>query len=497
MTQTFDRSGAPKAQKEKKAPSLAKKLFISFAFFTLLVLVLLWLMQVVFLDDIYRTVKLHDLKNCTEFVSGQVGERNTDKGVMEGSKKYNACITVYKIADTNGSVEASSHIKTTCMIHNISSPELLNEMYTGALDNELYVKRVELTVGEEDSVMSSGTSSKNPSAVICSKVVTMGNTDYLILVDDEILPLASTTRTLMYQLVYITVVLLLAAALISIFISDRITKPFKKMTLQADRLAHGDYEVRFDGQSFLEAQQLGETLTYAATELSKLDTMQKELIANISHDLRTPLTLISGYSEVMRDIPGEMTPENMQIIIDETARLSSLVSDLLELSRLTEGKQSIEPSPFSITETVKETVSRYAHLTQKDGYNITFVSDGDAVISADKTRVLQVIYNLINNAINYTGEDKTVTVIQTVKEGTVRISVKDTGDGIAPEKLPMIWERYYKAGDFHKRGKVGTGLGLSIVKNILVMHGANFGVSSEVGIGSTFWFEFPVLNDIQ
>ena len=484
----------PTYKKEKNPKTLAARIFLSFALFTLIVLVLLWLMQVVFLDDIYRTVKLHDLKNCAEFVGEAVTEREADRGVMDGSKKYNACISVYRITGQNGTVEASSHIKTTCMIHNISSPSLLNEMYTGAKESSTYIKRVELSVND-DKVMNSGTSVNGPSAVICSKVITLGSTDYLILVDDEILPLASTSRTLTYQLIFITAVLLLSAALISFLVAGRITGPFKKMTEEAGRLAEGDYNVRFDGQSFLEAKQLGDTLTYAAGELSKLDTMQKELIANISHDLRTPLTLISGYSEVMRDIPGEMTAENMQVIIDETARLSSLVSDLLELSRLTEGKQYIECAPFSITKTTEETVSRYSTLTHKDGYTVEFIADREAYISADKTRVLQVLYNLINNAVNYTGEDKKVTVVQTVENGTVRISVKDTGDGIPPEMLPMIWERYYKAGDFHKRGKVGTGIGLSIVKKILVMHGANFGVSSEVGIGSTFWFEFPEITE--
>lgn len=487
MTHTSD---APKNNKRRPL-SLNTKIFAYFAFFTILVLLLLWLLQVVFLDEIYQTVKLRDLKSCSDFVTHSVERRNSANGVMEASKKYNCCITVYKIDDGKGLIEAKAHIKTTCMIHNLSSASLLNEMYKGAKNEDFFIKRIELDVDNKESVMSSGTDKNTPSTVVCSQVVTMGGTDYLVMVDDEILPLVSTSRTLMYQLIYITLILLLAAALISVYISERISKPFKSMTLQAERLAHGDYNVSFDGQSFLEAEKLGETLNYAAYELSKLDSMQKELIANISHDLRTPLTLISGYSEVMRDIPGEMTPENMQIIIDETARLSSLVSDLLELSRLTDGKKLVETVPFSLTEAVKETVSRYSHLTQKDGYTIDFIHDGDAVINADKTRVLQVIYNLINNAINYTGDDKRVTVTQCIEDGKVRISISDTGEGIPSEQLPLIWERYYKVKDFHKRAKVGTGLGLSIVKNILVMHGADFGVSSTVGSGSTFWFEFP------
>ena len=217
--------------------------------------------------------------------------------------------------------------------------------------------------------------------------------------------------------------------------------------------------------------------------------MQKELIANVSHDLRTPLTLISGYSEVMRDIPGEMTAENMQIIIDETARLNSLVSDLLDVSRFMQGGGKLEISTFSLTETVREAMGRYARLIERDGYVIDFESDGEVLVRADKGRILQVIYNLVNNAVNYTGEDKRVVIRQTVKYGRCMIEVIDSGDGIPEDELPMIWDRYYKQASFHKRAVLGTGLGLSIVKNILVSHKARFGVRSRAGEGSTFWFE--------
>lgn len=219
--------------------------------------------------------------------------------------------------------------------------------------------------------------------------------------------------------------------------------------------------------------------------------MQKELIGNISHDLRTPLTMIAGYSEVMRDIPGEMNAENMQIIIDETNRLSSLVNDMLDLSRLTGGKRELKKTLFSLTECVRETVARYSHLKGAQGYVIEFHADREVFVSADETLILQVIYNLVSNAVNYTGDDRKVDIYQSIDNGVCRITVCDTGEGIAPEKLPLIWDRYYRTGDFHKRAVVGTGLGLSIVKNALILHGAQFGVSSTVGKGSAFWFELP------
>ena len=202
--------------------------------------------------------------------------------------------------------------------------------------------------------------------------------------------------------------------------------------------------------------------------------------------------MISGYSEVMRDFPDEVTPENMQVIIDEAARLNSLVNDLLTVSKLQSGTQSIDVKEISITKSILDTVKRYEKLLEHKDYTIKFEYDCEVFVLADETRLLQVVYNLINNAINYTGDDKTVTVKQEISDGVVRISVIDTGEGISEENLPLIWDRYYKVDKVHKRAVLGTGLGLSIVKNILLLHGSRFGVSSEVGKGSIFWFEFKV-----
>ena len=294
------------------------------------------------------------------------------------------------------------------------------------------------------------------------------------------------------QLGLITLVLLLVTAVIAVVISKYISRPITQMSTEARKLALGTYDVHFDGGTFRETAELGDALNYAAKELSNLDTMQKELIANISHDLRTPLTMISGYSEVMRDIPGEMTPENMQIIIDETKRLDALVNDILDISALTGHSQNtLHCEIFSLTETVRRTLDRYGKLRTHDGYDITFSCDREVFIYADRSKILQVVYNLVNNAINYTGEDKKVQIRQVTENGQCRIEVTDTGEGIPAEQLPLIWDRYYKVKNYYKRSVAGTGLGLSIVKNILLLHGAQFGVQSGVGQGSTFWFALP------
>ena len=243
---------------------------------------------------------------------------------------------------------------------------------------------------------------------------------------------------------------------------------------------------------------MSDSLTYASQELSKNDALQKELIANISHDLRTPLTMIVGYGEAMRDLPGENTPENVQVIIDETQRLSDLVNDLLDLSKLQAGTRKPVKEVFNLTDVIRETMGRYEKLTRKDGYSIELDCGETVYVLADKTMVLQVIYNLINNAINYTGEDRRVTVRQALTdEGKVRVSVMDSGEGIPADQLPLIWDRYYKVDKVHRRAMIGTGLGLSIVKSILEQHGNAYGVESQIGKGSTFWFEFDVISHVR
>ena len=217
--------------------------------------------------------------------------------------------------------------------------------------------------------------------------------------------------------------------------------------------------------------------------------MRHELIANISHDLRTPLTLMGGYLEMMRDFPEEITEENLQTVIDETNRLSSLVSDILDISRIENGVTTPEPIVFSLTDSITETVGRYREFTRRDGYVISWEAAESVNIFADRTQIMQVITNLLNNAITYTGDDKTVTVRQSVSNGKVKISVSDTGVGIPEEKLPLIWERYDQIDPTHNRAATGSGLGLSIVRTIISEHGGSYGAESTPGKGSTFWFE--------
>jgi len=285
-------------------------------------------------------------------------------------------------------------------------------------------------------------------------------------------------------------------------ISGWLTKPITEMTEKAKLFAEGNFGVDFRGGDYgSEMVELANTLNFARDEIFKADRMQKELIANVSHDFKTPLTMIKAYSSMIKEISGE-NPEkrnkHAQVIIDEADRLTSLVEDLLDLSKLRAGINEIKPTQFDLSAYTYEVLERFAYLQETQGFDLRAEIEDGVWTFADEKKIGQVLYNLIGNAVNYTGEDKKVVVrVEKRSETTAYFAVSDTGAGIPEEELPTIWERYYRSSEMHKRPVKGTGLGLSIVKVILEMHGFEFGVKSEVGKGSTFYVLFPLRKGVK
>lgn len=483
MTHRQRKTDAPAGTSAHENSPMKLRIFSYLAIFIAVVLIVLWLFQIVFLEDFYRGLTMFSMKkNSDALVSASLDSIENDTYSL--AEKFDCCISVYKIENGNGTLAAVAHVRSSCMIHNsLTGDAFLNSVYSATLKDKYYIETIG-DVRDDD----------RPESIICAQSKERGGYTLLAVINGAVAPVSATVQTLTYQLIIISAVLLILAAALAAIISRRLSAPFIKMSQEAARLAEGKYDVNFSGGGYREADELATALNYAAAELGSLDTMQKELIANISHDLRTPLTMIKGYAEVMRDIPGEANEENLQVIIDETERLSSLVSDLLDISRLNGGGTTLNLEKFDLTAEIDAAMERYRHLVERDGYRIVFEHCESVTVRGDKIRLLQVIYNLINNAVNYTGEDKLVTVTQTVTDSVCRISVTDTGDGIPPEQIEKIWDRYYRIKDHHKRSQVGSGLGLSIVRGILELHGGRYGVSSTTGGGSTFWFE---LNKVE
>lgn len=479
---------AHKRKYAARATGISWRLFGTLVLFVVLSLLVIWIFQIVLLNDFYEKSKMDEFNVSEDMIFEYISDiENMKLNVYMRSAETDTCIRLFSVVDGKASEIASSDVNPACMVHHVEGYGL-SQLYKQA-ENEggVFSKKI-MTPSDDVKVLNT--------IYVSIKTDAEGN-EYILMMESELIPLNATVKTLQRQFGWIMCILIMGALVVALAISKIICIPLQKMSRSAHKLAKGDYKSKFDGGGYKEADELAQALNYAAEELAKTDDLQHELIANISHDLRTPLTMIKGYGEVMRDIPGENTPENVQVIIDETERLAELVNDMLDLSKIRAGTRKPECEAINLTSTVSAVLKRYEKLTEKDGYNITFDFDGEVFINADRTMILQVIYNLVNNALNYTGEDKKVSIVQSVWDNNVRISVMDSGEGIAEQDMPYIWDRYYKVDKVHKRAKIGTGLGLSIVKGILESHGATYGVESRVGEGSNFWFEFATFDVVD
>ena len=472
--------------------SIKWKILAYIAAFTLFMLLIVWIFQVVLLGRFYESTKYSELDHAAIDLSQNISDVEALEALASRySSEYQMFIRIFT---TNSGITEEivrAHVIGNYFIRNATAVEL-EELYEKAEKSaqKTYFLRRTVTVPKEEA-KALGHREDPQKEMICVRVVEGENYEYVIMLNIIYTPLNATVKTLMKQFSWICLILLSGAIILAAFMSKGVSHPIVKINDEAKKLGRGDFDVDFPRDGYLEIRELADTLNFAAAELGRTENLKKELIANLSHDLRTPLTMITGYGEVMRDIPGENTPENIQVIIDESAHLTELVNDLLDLSKIQSGNIVYEYEIFDLTESVRAAMARYKKFTERDGFEIIFEADKSAFVSADRVRILQVVYNLINNALNYSGNIKKIKVKQTVSDGKVRISVSDRGEGIPPEALPDIWDRYYKVDRVHRRAMIGTGLGLSIVKGILEGHNATYGVESALGKGSTFWFELP------
>ena len=303
-------------------------------------------------------------------------------------------------------------------------------------------------------------------------------------------------RSMQLYVIIIAVVAIVIAFIISYMLAQRIARPIRDISATATCMAKGDYSVQFASAEFEEIAQLSESLNFAKDEIKKSDDFQKELLANVSHDLRTPLTMIKAYASMVKEISGNdpaKREKHLQVIIDESDRLTGLVNDILNASKVSAGLSELNKKVFNLTEFIYGIMNKFDYLQETAGYKFYVDIDPNLYTLGDEEKIYQVVYNLISNAVNYTGEDKCVYVSlkDRPEENRIKFSVRDTGKGISDEEKEHIWDRYYRSKDAHARPVKGTGLGLNIVKIILQAHNFDFGVNSVKGEGSTFYVDFP------
>jgi signal transduction histidine kinase len=418
------------------------KIFFFMLAFCSALLFILWLFQTVFLSDMYKMIRRNELHDAIALVE-----------------------------------------------KNINSPDLSEILYQLQTDKGVVVAPTRDFVKPQTPAFD-GRGGIPPETITETKEFILSNGKVISLTFHAMItPVNATVSTLQIQLYIITAIMILASVAIALALSDVIAKPLARLNDGAKKLSKGNYNADFNGSGYLEVKELSDTLNSTAIELSKVDELRRELIANISHDLRTPLALIYSYAEMMQDFPDEITTTHVQTIMSETKRLSSLVSDILDVSKLETGTMELHTNNYNLTENIDETVARLSELLKNDGYSIVFEHSEDIYVTADEAKITQAFYNLLTNAVHYSTSDKHIVVRQSRVQNGVKIEVVDHGDGIAPENIPYIWDRYYKVDKKHKRAIIGTGLGLSIVKKIFELHGVDYGVESELGKGSVFWFQ--------
>ena len=456
----------------KKKNSLNLQILSYFLLFSILILGFLWLFQVTFLGSFYKNEKSKEIKYVADKIKKNQNESDLSDLIEVLSFENEVCI---EITDENSFLYQTEFFGKGCIRDGRDKQKYIQDFVDNNSNEQQYL--IENKMFKSETLV---------------QAIKLDNNRYAF-INTSIDPIDSTTQILQKQLVIVTIVVLLLSFVISYFISKYLSKPIININEQAKNLSKGNFDIEFDDNSNIEElSELADTLNYTRKELAKTEELRRDLMANVSHDLKTPLTMIKAYAEMSTDIHTnnkEKQKEDMQIITNEVDRLTVLVTDILDLSRMQSNIDTLDQEEYDLITQIEDILKRYTLLQETENYKFIFNHNKKKLlIKADKKKLEQALYNLINNAINYTGEDNTITINVKDTKDNILVEIKDTGKGINKEDLPYIWDRYYKNKKKHKRNLVGTGLGLSIVKNILEAHKYQYGVKTEKDKGTTFYF---------
>lgn len=463
----------------KKSKNLTVHIWIYLASFLTIILAFLWILQVLFFDTYYEKRTTNMIENVALKTKLYYKRKKDVTEYDKLSYNNNACIQIINNLET---VYSSNGTRRGCLYNSNLNEETTTSYIVDFLKSDVERRNYKIVNPTLDN------------QTLVSAIKLDEYTSAFINVSLE--PTDPAINIIREELIFITIGVFISSFILAYFISKRISTPIMKINARAKRMAKGDLDSPFTvNENITEIKELSETLNQTKEELSKLNETRKDLLANVSHDLKTPLTMIKAYAETARDLNKhneEKREENLNIIIEETERLNILVNDILELSKSETNMNTLNKEDFNLTEEIKIILHRFDYLKEQENYKFIFEEKNNYIINADKNKIDQVIYNLIINAINYTGKDKKVIITIKANKKYLRVSIKDTGKGIDKEELNKIWDKYYKSEKNHKRNKIGTGLGLSIVKSILIKHNYKYGVISEKGKGTEFYFDVNI-----
>lgn len=459
--------------------SIRSKLWLSMMAIVAIILVLLWLMQIVFLENFYTNLRLSDIKQKMLAIAS-VAAAGEQQMVIDELERLalTQSLTVEWVDAQGRSLYRSS-------ADSIGQMPMMRMHWSQLYRQLLAGEQVGLTLshnrfGNEYRLM--GVPVLSATGAVNGGIVTT-------------VPMAAVAETaaiLKRQLLYITAILLLVTGVLSLWLARSLTKPILHIRQVAVTMASGDFSARAEYDGSDEIGMLAHAINYLGEQLAKIEQLRRDLVANVSHELRTPLSVIRGYAETIRDITGnqpEQRQEQLAVIIDETERLAQLVNDTLQLTLLQSGNVDLRLEALSVRELLEDASKSFSLIALQAGIELAVEGDLDVMVEADAAKLAQVMHNLLQNSLQHTGSGGQIKVQAAATGQRVRIAVADTGSGIADTDLPYVWDKYYKGKPANATEQRGTGLGLAIVKGILDAHASNYDVRSQLGRGTTIWFE--------
>lgn len=454
--------------------------WIYFTGLTLGILAMMWFFQIVLLSATFQDMKVTQIRSVADRVENGIRTDRFNLQIEIEAVRNQACGLVYN--DDGVLLYQVDSLGLGCVLNEreLASAAKIAE-YIDVIKSDLNGEMV-LTV--ENNVI-------NQSMILYGREIISDFGNFYIFLNTPLDPIDSTITIITNQFIYVTLIVFGVATVLAFYMAKRMANPIVRMNKSALDLAKGHYDVHFEPSEFEEITELATTLNHTSSELKKMDELRRDLIANVSHDIKTPLTMIKAYAEMIRDLSGDKKAkrdEHLGVILDEVTHLDALVKDMTQLTQLQSNVLTMHQEPFDLVALTYKVVHLMEGLIDEQGIEIEFFVPEEVDVIGDRLKIQQVLYNFLSNAIKFVGDDKKLVIQILLDDDTARFEISDHGIGIQPEELQYIWDRYYKIDKHHARNPGGTGLGLSIASAILKAHDTDFGVESTLGEGSTFWF---------
>ena len=467
--------------------SIRMRLWSGMMILSAVVILLIFLFQIVFLERFYTEMEISAAgRDVAELVSeielyGDLREAAVSPDIIEKADQisYDRNMQVQIALSDDGIIYSS---------------QTGGERMPGMMQSETAKALISALGGEEYRTQTVHNRFGNKIAIMGFPVVSDAGVDGAVLASFSLASVEDTAEILKKQLVIIALVIMVVSVIISSVLSKKFTEPVRLISEAAEAYSRGELEKRLPDLGEDETGQLARRMNEMGEALTRNEMLKKELISNVSHELRTPLTIIRGYAEAMRDITGddaEKRSRQLGVIIEQSGRLGNIVEDMLSLSKLQSGTETLRLESFSVYEILEEIRLMYGANSEKRTFEISGEDCRGREVTGDRRKIEQVLYNFISNAFVHTSPEDSVEVRISENGGFMRIEVADSGPGISGEDIGHVFERYYKGSRDKDSVSSGTGLGLAIVKRILELHKAPYGVESDPGSGAVFWFELP------